>query len=178
MFFGAGLIVVVLLFGSSIHALPASSGILSSSVRSSQGNIIVTAPIPTATGPTCIQTRSPSDTSGSDIDAAVQEDDSINKACNINTQQIITTYNGLLSVTYIYYALDSQYFFNISHSANLVIKEPVSPNFCPDTFNSIFSTCVTSSNFWGGWILNDGVNRSSKSHSSLDAEVSPKLRFA
>ncbi|KAL8779190.1 MAG: hypothetical protein Q9194_001571 [Teloschistes cf. exilis] len=97
MVFGSRLSVVLLLFGSSIHALPASSGIPSGSVRSSQGNIIATAPIPTATGPTCIQTRSPSDPSGSDIGAAVQEDDSINKACNINTQQTITTHNGLFT---------------------------------------------------------------------------------
>ncbi|KAL8662577.1 MAG: hypothetical protein Q9202_004629 [Teloschistes flavicans] len=151
---------VFLLFGASIHALPASSGIPSSSLTSGQGVVIATAPFPTATGPTCIQTRSPGDPSGSHIGAAVQQDDSISKACNVNTQQTITTHNGLLSVTYIYYALDSQYFFNISHSANVVVKPPVSPDFCPDIFNSIFSTCITSSNFWGGWVLNDGVNRS------------------
>lgn len=169
---------VFLLFGTSIHALPTSSGIPSSSLTSGQGVVIATAPFPTATGPTCIQTRSPRDPSGSHIDAAVQQDDSISKACNVNTQQTITTHNGLLSVTYIIYALDSQYFFNISHSANVVVKPPVSPDFCPDIFNSIFSTCITSSNFWGGWVLNDGVNRSSMSYPSLDAEVSPKSRFA
>ena len=143
-----------------VEALPTNSGNLSSPTASNPSNVIATEPFPTATGPTCIQTRSPSDPSASDINEAITNDISIKKACDIASQSTTTLNNGLLSV--IYYGLDNAYFFNSSHRYSEVNAQVVSPSFCPDTFNNIFSTCVTKGNFWGGWVLNDGTNHSSK----------------
>ena len=152
------------LFASSIHTLPTTT-----IVSSSATNIVDTDPLPTATGPTCIQTRSPGDPLASDINAAIQADDTINKACDVSTQQTTTINEGLLSV--IYYGLDNQYFFNISHNVNFVSRPIASPNLCPDTFQNIFSTCVLNQNFWGGWVMSDGTNRSSKWTASSDPKV-------
>ncbi|KAL8836757.1 MAG: hypothetical protein Q9170_002786 [Blastenia crenularia] len=145
------------LIANVVSSLPTTSG---PSSPSSTVNVVVSDRLPTATGPTCIQTRSPDDPQASDINSTVQDDDTISKACDVTTQQ--TTTLGLLSV--IYYGLDNLYFFNISHNVNAVSRPVASPNLCPDTFNDIFSTCVINQNFWGGWVMDGGTNRSITNH--------------
>lgn len=137
----------------SVYALPTTSASSSSAAVT-----IAPEPLPTATGVTCIQIRSLDSPLASDIDAAIQDDNSIDKACDVSTQQITTINDGSLSV--IYYGLDGSYFFNISHNANAVSQPVASPNLCPDTFQNIFNTCVMSQNFWGGWVMSGGTNRS------------------
>ncbi|KAL8721425.1 MAG: hypothetical protein Q9225_001900 [Loekoesia sp. 1 TL-2023] len=151
-------VLIFALIAGSTYALPTTTGKLSSVVPSGTADIVATEPFPTATGPTCIQTRFPGDPQASVINAATQDDDSINKACDISTQKTTTINNGFLSV--IYYGLNDQYFFNISHNANTVSRPIASPDLCPDTFKNIFSTCVVNQNFWGGWVMTDGTNRS------------------
>ncbi|KAL8707115.1 MAG: hypothetical protein Q9220_007800, partial [cf. Caloplaca sp. 1 TL-2023] len=142
-------LIASVLAAASVAALPTTT---------SQANVIISDTLPTATGPTCIQTRGPDDPPASDINKAVQDDDSIRKACDVTTQETSTINNGLLSV--IYYALDSHYFFNTSHSTGIVNQQQASPNLCPDTYKAIFSTCVMNQQFWGGWILKSGTNHS------------------
>lgn len=146
------------LVAGSTHALPTSTGPLPTA--SGSADIIATDPLPTPTGPTCVETRLPADPQASDINAAIVDDDSISKACNIDSQRTITINGGMLSV--LYYGLNNQYFFNISHNLNSVSRPIASPNLCPDTFKNIFSTCVMGQNSWGGWVMTDGTNRSSK----------------
>ncbi|KAI4111366.1 MAG: hypothetical protein LQ339_000565 [Xanthoria mediterranea] len=137
-------------------ALPTSG---TSAISSSSANTIHGDPVPTATGPTCIQTRSPEDPSASDISAAIEKDDSITKACDVASQGTTTLDNGLLPLSVIYYG-DKNYFFNSSHAANVVSRPVASPKLCPNTFHDIFSTCVVNGNFWGGWVMSGGTNRS------------------
>lgn len=151
------------LFIFGADALPTSG---TSASSSSSANTIHSDPIPTATGPTCIQTRSPEDPSASDISAAIEKDDSITKACDVASQGTTTLDNGLLPLSVIYYG-DKNYFFNSSHAANVVSRPVVSPKLCPNTFHDIFSTCVVNRNFWGGWVMSGGTNRSSKSYFSF-----------
>lgn len=139
----------------SVYTLPTVSASPSSAAVS-----VSSEPLPVATGPTCVQTRSPDDPLASDIDAAIQDDNTISKACDVSTQRTTTINDGSLSV--IYYGLDGSYFFNITHNANTVSQPVVSPDLCPDTFKDIFSTCVMSQNSWGGWVMSGGTNRSSE----------------
>ena len=113
-----------------------------------------------AAGPTCVQTRSPGGYSASDISSLITEDGTIGKACDIAKQSVTTIDEGLVSL--ISYGLNAAYFFNMSHTSRDVNVEAVSPSACSDTFSSIFSTCVKSQNFWGGWVSYDATNYSSK----------------
>ncbi|KAL8735678.1 MAG: hypothetical protein Q9166_000847 [cf. Caloplaca sp. 2 TL-2023] len=138
---------------SHVNALPTAT-------PSASANIIAGDPIPTATGPTCIQTRSPDGPSASDINVALEDDNTISKACDVTTQGTTTLDDGLLSLSVIFYGLNNQYFFNSSHNADIVSRPIADPNLCPDTFHDIFSACVMNQNFWGGWVMRGGTNRS------------------
>lgn len=152
------------LAASHVYALPkpeSDDGILSATASPSAVIIPISIdPLLVATGPTCIQTRSSGHNLASDIWSLFKEDDTIRKACNVGTQSVTTIDNGLVSV--IYYGLDDTYFFNMSHSSLAGKAEVVSPSACSETFNSIVNTCVTSQNFWGGWVMNDATNHSSE----------------
>lgn len=132
------------LAASHIHAMP---------TLESKDEII-------AAGPTCIQTRSPGGYSASDISSLITEDGTIGKACDIAKRSVTTLDEGLVSL--ISYGLNAAYFFNMSHISREVNVEAESPSACSDTFSSIFSACVKSQNFWGGWVSHDATNYSSK----------------
>ncbi|KAL8759958.1 MAG: hypothetical protein Q9199_000426 [Rusavskia elegans] len=153
-----------------VDALPTAA---TSATSSTSANGKVGDPIPTATGPTCIQTRPPDDPSASDINAAIEEDDSITKACDVASQGTTTSDKGLLALSVIYCG-HKNYFFDSSHAANIVSRPIVSPKLCPKTFHDIFSTCFIDQKFWGGWVMSGGTNRSSESSTSR----SYSFRFA
>lgn len=102
------------------------------------------------------------DPSASDISAAIEKDGSITKACDVASQATTTLDNGRLPLSVIYYG-HKNYFFNSSRVANIVSRPTVSPKLCPKTFHDIFSTCVIDQNIWGGWVMSESTNRSSKS---------------
>lgn len=119
---------------------------------------IETAPIPAATEPHCLQRRDPSDPPSADISQALDADESVAKACNVESQSTGTI--GQLFV--ISYALHA-YLFNISHNTNVVSRPVARPNQCPDAFNSILEQCVTgAADFWGGYTHVGIANYSSK----------------
>jgi len=114
--------------------------------------------------PICLQSRTSTDPVAAAIQSSITSDNSINKACDPSTQQI-----RVIPWTHTFYALDSYYFFNSSLQELPSISTPTStPTSYPDSqncilnFNAIFSSCVSSQNFWGGWIESNGLNYSSK----------------
>lgn len=121
--------------------------------------VISSAPSPTATGPQCKAPRGPSDPSASDIAEALSTDDTVSKACNIETQTTDTIGNLIV----ISYGL-GDYFFNVSHSKFAVSAPIASPNQCPDSFNAILERCVTGTgNSWGGSLRYGAATYSSAS---------------
>lgn len=130
-----------------------------STTTTEEGSIIgvETAPFPTATGPQCLEPRSPDEPSGSDISQALTDDGTISKACNVENQSV-DTIGQLLVISYGLHG----YFFNISHNVNVVSKAIARPNQCPDAFNSILDVCVTGSGtHWGGYTQGGIANYSS-----------------
>ncbi|KAI4259189.1 MAG: hypothetical protein LQ352_000863 [Teloschistes flavicans] len=108
--------------------------------------VISSAPFPTATGPQCETPRGPSDPSASDIAEALSADNTVSKACSVETQTTDTIGNLIV----ISYGI-GDYFFNVSHSKFAVSAPIASPNQCPDSFNAILEQCVTGTgNSWGG----------------------------
>ena len=120
--------------------------------------------LPTATeSPVCVQPRSPSDPLAVRIAARIANEKSISKACSVTDQNVTTIANNNGStLSVIYYGINDAYFFNTSHNSMHVSRPVVGPAFCSDTFTSIFNACVTGSKFWGGWIVVDGTNHSSR----------------
>lgn len=120
--------------------------------------VISSAPFPTATGPQCETPRGPSDPSASDIAEALSADNTVSKACSVETQTTDTIGNLIV----ISYGI-GDYFFNVSHSKFAVSAPIASPNQCPDSFNAILEQCVTGTgNSWGGSLRRGAATYSSK----------------
>ncbi len=114
--------------------------------------------------PICLQSRSSVDSVAATIQLSVASDNSINKACDPSTQQI-----RVVPWTHTFYVLNNYLFFNISLQDLPNISTPTSTptsysgnQNCILVFNAIFSSCVSSRNFWGGWIESKDLNYSSK----------------
>ena len=114
--------------------------------------------------PICLQPRSSIDSVAATIQSSVTSDNSINKACDPSTQQV-----HVIPWTHASYILDNYLFFNISLQDLPSVSTPTSTptsypgnQNCIFVFNAIFTSCVSSRNFWGGWIESNGLNYSSK----------------
>lgn len=131
--------------------------LLQSSQSSAQStkSATTTAASSSAVPPSCIQSRSPTASSAAAIQSSIASDNTLSKACDAPTQQWVS----VSSTTQIFYALDSSYFFNISLPAGVTSAPPSQD--CTNNFNTILSSCVMSRNFWGGWIVSNGMNYSS-----------------
>ncbi|KAL8712969.1 MAG: hypothetical protein Q9220_002829 [cf. Caloplaca sp. 1 TL-2023] len=125
-----------------------------------QSSVIQSSSLPLETEPLCLEPRGEGDPSGPDISQALSSDNSVSKACNVETQAVDTI--GQLTV--ISYGFRG-YFFNISHNVNAISRPIASPNLCPDTFNAILAQCVSGTGtFWGGYNQGGIANYSITNH--------------
>ena len=127
----------------------------SQSSAQSTASAATTAASSSAIPPSCIQSRAPTASSAAAIQSSLASDATISKACDPSIQQWVSG----SGTTQTYYALDSAYFFNISLAAG-VTSRPASQD-CANNFNAILSSCVVSRDYWGGWIVSNGMNYSS-----------------
>ena len=108
----------------------------------------------TATSPTCLQPRSTTDPTADKIQSVITSDDSITKACTPEQRVDVSTGS--------YYALNKAYYFNVSLDVSGSLVNSPSLSDCSDSFKLLLSSCISSQDFWGGWIVSSGVNYTSK----------------
>ena len=112
----------------------------------------------------CIQSHSPTDPNAAALQSSVASDNSISNACNPSTQNVST-----VPWAHTFFVFNNTYYFNTSLQDLRILDTPNSaPNGvagsqdCSNSFSAILSSCTTAQTFWGGWIVNNGVNYSSK----------------
>ena len=110
--------------------------------------------------PICTQPRSSADPSSSYIASVLGSDTAASNACNTKLEgvSVETTNNTFYSVG------TTGYYFNTSSTTG--IGSP-SGSACIEVFQSILNACVLGLvPFWGGWLVENGVNYSSNRYSS------------
>lgn len=142
-----------------------SSQVASTADSSTQDLSSISSSSSAAATPTCLQPRTDSDPSEADIRSAIKTDDTINKACDPESQE-----NDQWPWSHTYYTiLDKKYFFNTSLQNLPLLSVPTTlPNNvagdsnCIDSFNAILDSCLTNQDSLGGWIQANGVNYTSE----------------
>ena len=109
--------------------------------------------------PSCIQPRSSADPSPSYIANVLDSDHAASNACNTKLQGV-----SVRPTNNTFYSDGTGFYFNTS--STIGIGSP-SGSACTEIFQLLLTVCIRGLvSFWGGWVVENGVNYSSKRYSS------------
>ena len=115
--------------------------------------------------PICLDLRGDGDPSAGTLGYNVNSSRVITRACDKSAQSTAQTPWAHTFVS----ILDFKWFFNTSlenvpttsNPDTLPVPDPTAQD-CPNTFNAIILSCVSSQSFWGGWQVVNSINYSSE----------------
>lgn len=137
-----------------------STAPLQTSQKNSQSSTAPFSRVSSSSSPVCLHPKSPTYPHAAALRWSFTSDDSIDKACNSRTWHVSS-----VPRVHTFLAFNNSYYFNISLQDPPIISTPSSipsPLYgnqdCSNSFNAIFSSCVSAQGFWGGWVATNGIN--------------------